>query len=97
MINYVDEVVDIAKIDRKSKNVGVDFFCVDGKAIVVSNYIKIITYRENRCVLKLKDDELIIDGVDMKIKELNKHDICLVGKIVRVYFAKEVTRYDKAE
>ena len=39
--------------------------------------------------LSVKKNELIIEGENLKIKELDKGNIVLVGKIYKIYLSKE--------
>ena len=76
MINYVNEILETAKLPIGEAKEVVSLCCVCGKTLVVNNYIKILTYSSSHIVLKIKDDELIIDGKDLIIKQLDKKDIC---------------------
>ena len=92
MVNYLNEILDTAKLEPLDINTMISYCCVGGKVIVVNNYIKIISYSPVAVVLKVKHDELVIEGSDIYIKELNKKDITLAGEITNVYFAREVKK-----
>lgn len=95
MINFLNEIAQIAELPIGEINNTVAISCIGGKAVVVNNYLKILTYSSNHIVLKIKEDELIIEGRDIIIKQLSKKDICLVGNIAGVYFAREVRENEK--
>ena len=97
MINYIREIADVTGLHINELNNMVGFSSVGGKALIVNNYIKLLSYANERVVLKTKDDELVIEGMNLSIKQMNKNDICLCGDIVRVYFASKVKSYDKME
>ncbi len=95
MISYINEILDTAKLPLDEIKDTVTISLVGGKALVINNYIKILSYSTSHIVLKIKNDELIIDGKDIMIKQLDKKDLCLVGQIAQVGFAKEVKEYEK--
>ena len=97
MINYVKELVDTAKLDSNDVSNMVSFSCIGGKIVSINNYIKIVAYSPSRIVLKTKNDELIIEGDSISIRELNKRDISVSGNIIKIYFANEVRKYEMAK
>lgn len=62
---------------------------IGGKVIYVQNYIKLLTYNQEQIVLKIKNNELVIDGKDLKIAELGEKNILVKGHINKSYLSKE--------
>ena len=51
----------------------------------ITNYIKIIEYSKEQVRLKVKNNILVIAGVDINIKMLDKKEIILQGKINNIF------------
>ncbi len=96
MINFLKEIADVANLPLEEANRVVAVTMLSNRAVMINNYKKILTYNDSHVVLKVVDDELVVDGKDIAIKQLTKQDIYLVGDIARVYFAKEVKKYEDA-
>ncbi|MBQ4558109.1 MAG: YabP/YqfC family sporulation protein [Clostridia bacterium] len=90
MLSYLDELVDVAKLPLAELKSATTISLVNSQILLVNNYIKILTYSDTYVALKIKNNELIIEGSNIQIKELNKHDILLQGYFNKLYFAKEV-------
>ena len=90
MINFINELAETANLPINEVKNSTTFSVIDGKVLVVNNYKKILTYSKDFISLKIKDNELNIEGNQIRIKELNKSDISFVGNINKIYFAKEV-------
>ena len=56
--------------------------------IWITNYIKIEKYEKNKIVFKIKNNKLIVEGVDIFIKMLNKKEMVLSGKFNSVFLEK---------
>ena len=65
-----------------------------GNLIWVTHYIKIMEYSEKFVKLKIKDNALIIKGVGLKIKMLDKKEIILNGEFDNIFLEKP---HDKGE
>lgn len=68
---------------------------VGGKFVQVINYLKILTYNSNLLLLKIMDNQLVVEGTNLIIEELNKREILLKGKINKIYLNKEQINNDK--
>lgn len=86
-------------LDELSKAVGLpineaysDYKIVNvaGKAIYVQNYLKLLSYSTEQITLKLKTNNLVIEGTDLKIVELSNKNILIKGLINKNYLLKEV-------
>jgi len=93
MISYINEILDMAKLPLDEIKNKVTISCVGGNILVINNYIKILSYSIKRIVLKIKDNELIVEGDNITIKQLDNRDISLVGNFARISFANEVKKY----
>lgn len=62
---------------------------INNNIINITGYKKIINYSTELVTLSIKKNELVIDGKDLKIKELDKGNLVLVGKINKIYLSKE--------
>lgn len=84
MINFVDEFakfvdLPISEIVSKYKYIN-----IGGELVCVQNYTKIISYSVEKVVLKAKRTILNIEGENLLIRELEKNNIVIVGKITSV-------------
>lgn len=59
------------------------------RAISAQNFIKILNYSNEKIVLKIKNNEVNIEGKDFRIAEMGAKDIVVVGKINKIYMLKE--------
>ena len=83
MFGYVDEFTEgIIKDGKIFKIVW------NGTSIWACNYIKIREYSKDKVVLKIKNNSIVIEGVDIYIKMLNKNEIVLSGKFNSIYAEK---------
>lgn len=61
---------------------------VGGRVVSVSNYKKLVSYHPNKVVLKIKNNELIIEGNNLKIAELSGKNVIIKGEIIKSYLLK---------
>ena len=78
LIEPFDEVLDFR------------YVVIANKVVNVVGYKKLITYSTESVVLGIKGNQLIIEGRDLRIRELYKLNIVVVGKINKVYLSKEM-------
>jgi sporulation protein YqfC len=69
---------------------------VAGKTIYVQNYLKLISYNKEKIVLKVKNNELNIDGKNLTISELSNKNILVKGYIFKSYLTKETINNEKS-
>ena len=55
----------------------------------ITNFIKIMDYTTSAIRLKIKDNVLVIEGVNFKIKMLDKKELILQGRFNKIYLEKE--------
>ena len=54
----------------------------------ITNYIKINQYMSDEIRLKVKNNVLVIQGLDMRIKMLEKREMILEGKFYGIFLEK---------
>lgn len=81
MENYLKEIVEICGLPFAEVLGDTKFVFIGGKALYVSNYRKVITYGKNEIDLRIKKDVIHILGEDLIIKQLDKTEIIVAGKI----------------
>ncbi len=69
---------------------------IGGKVLYVQNYLKLLVYNKNQIVLKIKSNEINVEGESLKILELESNSILIKGNIFKVYLSKEVS-YEKSK
>ena len=68
MINFINELAETANLPINEVKNSTTFSVIDGKVLVVNNYKKILTYSKDFISLKIKDNELNIEGNQIRIK-----------------------------
>lgn len=81
MENYISEIVDICKLPFDEVLKDYKVIAISSKALYISNYKKILDYSQERVVLKIPADTLEILGENMCIRQINKGEIVISGKI----------------
>lgn len=66
-----------------------------GKVVEILNYVKIMKYTKEILVLKVRNNEVAIEGKNLQIKEMCKKDIIVIGLISKVYLLREVRNDEK--
>ena len=89
MIGFSDELSSSIGINVKDIYSNFQVSIIGANACYVQNYVKINSYNKEKVVLKVKGNELAIEGVNLTIQELEKNNILLVGKINKTYLVKE--------
>lgn len=72
-----------------SEMVDYKYYVISNKIVCVSGYKKLISCTKEMVSLGVKHNVLCIEGIDMRIKELDKSSIVIVGNISRVYLLNE--------
>ncbi len=87
MINFLDEFSKMIDLPMNEVIGNYAYFNMGGKLLYVQNYLKIISYSKERMVLKTKKDIINIEGVNLLIKELEKKNLVVSGKITNVFLS----------
>lgn len=61
---------------------------IGNSVIAAQNFTKIITYSVEQIVFKIKGNEVIVVGENLKIAELGPHDVMVHGKIKNISFSR---------
>lgn len=91
MINYINEIADISSLPISEIRSMTSYTVIGGVVANVNNYTKILLYSSDKILLKIRNNELNIDGTDLMIKQMTKNDITIMGRISNIYYSKEVT------
>lgn len=81
MNNYILEIAEVCKLPFEDVLKSYKVICLGGKCIYISNYKKIIDCSNECIVIKVENNTLEISGTDLIIKQINKGEILIVGKI----------------
>lgn len=97
MLGFLDELSNVTGLpfdeaykDYKIVNLG-------GKAIYIQNYLKLLSYHKHEICLKIKNNEIIISGTNLIIKELGDKNLIITGNINSTYLRKEFLNNEKEE
>ena len=91
MVNYMSIVEDIAKVlslpysDVLNE---LNIQIVSNKCIYVTNFISILGYDSNKVILKVKNNVVVINGEDLKIKDIEIKSIIIIGKILNIEYSR---------
>ena len=66
-----------------------DFITVYDGHLHVFNYEKLIKLNEKEIILKMHSKEIIIDGINLKIKQMTNQELLILGSILKVEFKYE--------
>ena len=84
MIGYINEISDGILKDAKELKI-----VWNGSIIWITNYIKILEFGKEKISLKVKNNILNIEGINIDILMLEKNEITLSGKFNSVYLEKQ--------
>lgn len=87
MINFINEFAKFIDLPFEEVLSDYKYLNVGGKLVCVQNYTKIISYSTEKIVLKVKRSILNIEGENLTIKELEKNNLIVSGKISNIYTA----------
>lgn len=82
MDNFIQELINIVKLPFDEINKDYKLIMLGSKTIFISNYKKILDYTQDRVVLKVYKDYLEINGRELFISLINKHELILKGEIL---------------
>ncbi len=85
MINFIDEFSQFIDLPLSEVLSSYRYINIAGRLVCVQNYTKIISYSTEKIVLKAKKSILNIEGESLMIKELEKNNIIVTGKILNTY------------
>lgn len=62
---------------------------ISNNVINITGYKKILSYTLENITLSVRKNQLVIEGKNLKIKELDKGNLVLTGSIQKIYLNKE--------
>lgn len=65
------------------------YYVISNNVVNVSGYKKLLSYSLDSVMLGVKKNVLCIEGSNLKIKELDKSNIVVTGKINKIYLVNE--------
>lgn len=81
--NLINVDVKVLLGQHKITIIGTEF-------ISVQNYLKLLQYSKEKVVLRVKNNELNIEGVNLNILELGNKELAIAGAVNKIYLAKEI-------
>lgn len=88
MFNYLDELYELSDCKASDFIDKFKLIMLSNSVIYVSGFLKVLSYSSELIVLKVKSDELNIEGKNMDIKSLDKGEIIVKGNVVKIYMSK---------
>lgn len=89
MFGFFSEIKEVVGLNTKEIAKSYAVAVVEDGGILVSNFQKILSYSPNLLVLKVRNNALNIEGIEIKVKELSKNMIIASGKINKFYLSRE--------
>lgn len=84
MENYIKELADICGLPFGEVTKDTKIIMIGTSMVYVGNYRKLLTYGEEKIDLRVKKDILHIVGENLTIKQMDKGEVVVVGKICGV-------------
>ncbi len=66
-----------------------DFITIYENTLHVFNYDKLNKMSDNEIILTIKEKKILINGENLKIKQMTKQELLIKGKILKVEFIYE--------
>ncbi|MBR4745645.1 MAG: YabP/YqfC family sporulation protein [Clostridia bacterium] len=88
MFNYLDELYELSGCKASDFADKFKIIMLSNSVVYVSGFLKILSYSDELIVLKVKSDELNIEGKKMNIKSLDKEEIIIKGNITKFFLSK---------
>lgn len=88
MIGYCNEYLKILKLPLNEIINEYKIIQIGSRLVEVINFIKILSYGTEMITLKVKDNEINIEGSNLEIKELDRKDIIIAGNINKIFLSR---------
>ncbi len=94
MFGFVNELSQITGLpfDEISGGCNINW---RGRMVYISNFIKILSYSEEKILLKIKNNVLTIAGQNLVIAQLSPKEIVLKGDILSLALKNKITKETK--
>ena len=97
MVGFCSELCSVVGLPMKEVLNDYKVVYISSGAVMVTNFIKVLSYSTESIALKVKNNVLNIEGVGIEIKELSKSEIVAKGKINRIYLSREFLNEEKKQ
>jgi len=97
MVGFFSELCSIVGLPIKEVVNDYRVMYVSSGAVMVTNFIKVLSYSSESIALKVKNNVLNIEGIGIEIKELSKNEIMARGKINKIYLSREFVNEEKKQ
>ena len=97
MFAYLDELYEIAGCKNTDTLDKYKLFMLSNNVLYVADFAKILSLSESLIVLKIKGDQLNIEGSSLVVKNLDTSEIIITGKILSIYLSNGVTKWAKKQ
>ena len=88
MFNFLDELYEVAGCKPSELKDSYKLIMLSNSVVYVSNYIKILSFTDQIVVLKVKGNELNIEGENLTIKSLCSNEIIVKGRVASVQLSR---------
>ncbi|MBP5651312.1 MAG: YabP/YqfC family sporulation protein [Clostridia bacterium] len=88
MFNYLDELYELSSCKTSDFADKFKLIMLSNNVLYISGFLKVLSYSDELVVLKVKNDEIYIEGKNMDIKSLDKGEIIIKGNVVKIYMSK---------
>lgn len=85
----IKEISGLINSDVKTLMGQVKVVMLGNNVVCIQNFIKLLNYSNNEAIFRVKNNELIVGGVNLKIVELGTKEVVLQGKVNKIYYKKE--------
>lgn len=85
----IKEISELINSDIKTLMGQVKIVMLGSNVVCIQNFIKLLNYSNTEARFRVKNNELIVSGINLKIAELGSKEIILQGKINKLYYKKE--------
>jgi sporulation protein YqfC len=83
-MSFVNNALLKLGIDPQNLVGGNKISMFDGKAVFIEGHNGIFSYEPEQIIVKLKKENLAVEGKGLKIIEINKDELYIVGTIVKI-------------
>lgn len=90
MKGFINELADVTGLPFNETKKDFRVIWIGGNCAHIINYTKILTYTDTSLILKIPNNQLILEGYEFEIKELNKREILIKGIINKIELSRAV-------
>ncbi len=83
------EIANLVNNDVKTLLGQVKVTMLSSCVVCVQNFVKLLTFSNQEVCFKIKNNQLLVEGENLVIKELGVKEVVISGNINKIYFSKE--------